>query len=210
MSLDRRHGFIVSLSWIDVLTLGSLLLACAGLLAALHGRLTLAIALMLLALLADMLDGALARRTRRESEFGRYLDGFCDVITYLLLPMFVLYQFGMQDPLSLAAFFVFISAGVLRLSRFNMVGVLAQADALYYLGLPVFWSHLVVGLAFPVWRWLGHWARYPIVATLLVMSLYMIRNRRFRKPTRYARLAALILSAAAVYLYLHAAGSLAP
>ena len=212
MANDREH-FIVSLNWIDVITLISLLLACLGLLAALHGRLSLAIAMMLLGMFTDMVDGALARskiNVRGETEFGRYLDSFCDVFVYLILPMFVLYQFGMQDWLSLAALFAFLTGGVLRLSRFNMLGAIEEAGVKYHLGLPVIWSHLLVVLAFPVWFWWGDSMRYLIAAALLVMSVFMIRNLRFRKPTGYVQLAVLILSVAAVYFYLHFAGILAP
>jgi CDP-diacylglycerol--serine O-phosphatidyltransferase len=202
--------FIVALHWVDVLTLGGLLLAGLGLLAALQGRLSLAIVLMLLAMVADMFDGALARRLGRATEFGRNLDSFCDVFTYLLLPLFVLYQFGMRDVFSLVALFAFLGSGILRLSRFNMIGTVEEAGVHYHLGLQVIWSHLLVVLAFPFWYWLGDPARYLIAIALAVMSVYMIRNLRFRKPTRYARLTILILSAAALYLYLHLTGIYAP
>ena len=212
MANDREH-FIVSLNWIDVITLISLLLACLGLLAALHGWLSLAIAMMLTGMFTDMVDGALARskfNVRGETEFGRYLDSFCDVFVYLILPMFVLYQFGMQDWLSLAALFAFLTGGVLRLSRFNMIGAIEEAGVKYHLGLQVIWSHLLVVLAFPVWFWWGDSMRYLIAAALLVMSVFMIRNLRFRKPTGYIQLAVLILSIAGIYFYLHFAGILTP
>ncbi len=212
MTKGREH-FIVSLNWIDVVTLISLLLACLGLLAVLRGLLSLAIAFMLLAMFTDMLDGALARssfKARGESEFGRYLDSFCDVFVYLVLPMFVLYQFGMQDWLSLVAIFGFFVSGLLRLSRFNMIGAVEEAGIKYHLGLQVIWSHLVVVLAFPLWRWWGPSIRYLIVAVVLVMSVLMVCNLRFRKPVAYVQLAVLILSVTAVYFYLHFTGNLTP
>jgi len=205
MSRERSY-FIVSPNWVDLLTLVSLLLSSVGLLLALNGALTLSIAWMLLAMLVDMLDGALARRLLLESEFGRYLDSFCDVFTYLLLPLFILYQFGMQDALSLAALFGFLASGILRLSRFNMIGTVEEAGIQYHLGLQVIWSHLLVVLAFPAWRWLGPVMRYPMIAILLVMSFFMVRNLRFRKPTRYRALTVLILSIAGIYVYLDRIG----
>jgi len=212
MTKDSQY-FIVSLSWIDIITLVGLLVACLGLLAALQGLLSLAIALMLLGMFIDMLDGALARsrfNTRGETEFGRYLDSFCDVFIYLVLPMFVLYQFGMQDLFSLIAIFAFLVGGVLRLSRFNMIGAIEEAGVKYHLGLQVIWSHLLVVLAFPFWRWWGASSHYLIATVMLGMSVFMIRNLRFRKPTGYVQLAGLILSVAAIYIYLHLTGNLAP
>jgi CDP-diacylglycerol--serine O-phosphatidyltransferase len=210
---NDRPRFIISLSWIDLITLASLLLACLGLLSALHGWLSLAIALMLLGMLTDMIDGALARskfNPRGETEFGRYLDSFCDVFVYLVLPLFVLYQFGMQDVLSLVALFAFLASGVLRLSRYNIVGTIEDAGVKYHLGLQVIWSHLVLVLAFPIWHWWGDSARYLIAGVLLIMSLFMIRNLRFRKPTNYVPLTILILAVAAFYLYLHLVGIASP
>lgn len=202
--------FIVSLSWVDVLTLGSLLVSSLGLLAAFYHALTLAIALMLLAMFVDMIDGLLARRMNLESEFGRYLDSFCDAFAYLVLPLFILYQFGMNDPFSLLALFAFLACGILRLARFNILSTVEEAGVKYHLGLQVIWSHLVVVLTFPLWRWLGANVRYPLAIILLGMSFFMIRNLRFRKPTQYKRLTLLIFSVAAFYFYLHISGVYIP
>jgi CDP-diacylglycerol--serine O-phosphatidyltransferase len=208
--MNQRNYFIISLSWIDLLTLGSLSLSCLGLLSAFQGMLTLAIALMLLSMFVDMLDGLIARRMNLESEFGRYLDSFCDVFTYLVLPLYILFQFGMRDTLSISALFAYLACGLLRLSRFNIVGTIEDEGVAYHLGLQVIWSHLLVGLAFPAWWWLGEWARYPLAIILLVMSIFMIRNLRFPKPTRYTLQAVIILSVTFVYFYLHFIGISAP
>ncbi|WKZ34171.1 MAG: CDP-alcohol phosphatidyltransferase family protein [Anaerolineales bacterium] len=202
---DKTY-FIVSPTWVDWLTLGSLLLASLGLYSAFHGRLTLAISLMLLAMFVDMLDGFLARRMNLESEFGRQLDGFCDMLTYLLLPLFILYQFGMRDWLSLSALFVFLVSGILRLSRFNIVGMVEERGVAYHIGLQVIWSQLLVVLAFPLWMWLGALARYPLIVLLFGMSFFMIRNLKFPKPIWYRLQTAIILSVAALYFALYVLG----
>ena len=208
--MNQRIPFIVSLTWVDLLTLVSLLLACLGLLSAFNEALTLAIGLMTLAMFVDMLDGFLARRLKLESEFGIYLDSFCDVFTYLLLPLFILFQFGMQDVLSLSALFLFLICGLLRLSRFNIVGTIEDEGTAYHLGLQVFWSQLLVVLAFPAWRWLGESARYPLIIILFVMSIFMIRNLRFPKPVKYALQTFIILSVTVIYFYLHLIGVATP
>lgn len=208
--MNEKKYFIVSLSWVDWLTLGSLFLAGLGLFTAFHGRLTLAISLMLLAMFVDMLDGFLARRMDLESEFGRYLDSFCDVVTYLLLPLFILYQFGMWDWLSLSALFVFLVCGVLRLSRFNIVGAVEDSGVAYHLGLQVIWSHLLIVLAFPLWMWLGASARYPLIVFLLAMSFFMIRNMRVPKPVWYGLQGVIILFVTMIYFSLYISGIHAP
>ncbi len=208
--MNQRSLFIVSLTWVGVLTLVSLLLACLGLLCAFNGKLTFAIGLMTLAMLVDMFDGLLARRLKLTSEFGKYLDGFCDVFTYLVLPLFILFQFGMQDTLSMCALFAFLVCGVLRLSRFNIVSTVEEAGVAYHLGLQVIWSHLLVVLAFPLWRWLGKSACYPLVIILFGMSIFMIINLRFPKPVKYALQTFIILSVTAIYFYLHFTGIYTP
>ena len=204
--MNQRPYFIIAPNWVDGLSLCSLLFSSLGLLLALNGMLTLAIVLMLLAMFVDMIDGMLARRMKLESEFGRYLDSFCDVFTYLVLPLFIFYQFGMQDLFSIIALFFFLVGGILRLARFNILSTVEVEGVHYHLGLQVIWSHLVVVLAFPIWRWLGANVRYPLAVILLAMSFFMIRNLRFRKPTQYKRLTVLIFSVAAFYLYLHLIG----
>lgn len=208
--MNKRPHLIVSPNWVDWLTLSSLLLSVIGLLCAVQENLSLAIVFMLLAMFVDMLDGLLARRFGLESEFGRYLDSFCDVFTYLVLPLFILYQFGMQDMFSVAALFIFLASGLMRLSRFNIVGTVEEKDVQYHVGLQVVWSQLVVVLAFPVWHWLGSLARYPLSLVLMLMSFFMVRNILVRKPTRYTLLTVIILSVAGLYAYLYFSGIRTP
>lgn len=208
--MKREPYFIVYPSWVDFLTLGSLLLSALGLLAAFYHLLSLAIVFMLLSMFVDMLDGFLARRFKMESQLGLYLDSFCDAFAYLVLPLFILYQIGMNDVFSLVALFAFLACGILRLARFNILSTVEDEGVKYHLGLQVIWSHLVVVLVFPLWHWLGEIIRYPLVVLLLGMSFFMIRNLRFRKPTQYKRLTALIFAVAGLYLYLHVTGIYAP
>ena len=209
--MKREPYFIVYPSWVDFLTLGSLLLSSLGLLAAYYHFVSLAIVFMLLSMFIDMLDGFLARRFKLESQLGLYLDSFCDAFAYLVLPLFILYQIGMNDVFSLLALFAFLACGILRLARFNILSTVEDEEGVkYHLGLQVIWSHLVVVLVFPLWHWLGDLVRYPLAVLLLGMSFFMIRNLRFRKPTQYQRLTILIFSVVGLYLYLHATGMYIP
>ena len=204
--IKRDAYFIVSLNRVDVLTLAGLLTACAGLAHAYRGSISLAIGLMLIAMFMDMIDGMLARRLGLESEFGRFLDSFCDVFIYLVLPLFILYQMGIQGPLSLAILFGFLTGGLLRLAQFNIIGTVEEKGVAYHTGLQVIWSHLVVVLAFPGLFLLGNRAHPALLIILSVMSLLMISNWRFPKPIWYKTQTLIILAVTAVYLYLHLIG----
>ncbi len=197
----------------DWVTLGSLALACASLRSALQERLSLAIALMVLAMLTDMLDGPVARRSTGPRPFGMQLDSFIDVFVYLMAPALILYQLGQRDLFSLAALLAYSAAGVLRLSHFNLVG--AEPDAqrpgvTRHVGLPVIWSQLLAALAFPAWHVWGPAIRPVIALILLIQSALMVSQLRFRKLTWYLPQAALILAIAAAYLALHLQGRFRP
>lgn len=204
--IKRDAFFIISLNWVDVLTLAGLLTACTGLVYAYQGSISLAIALMLIAMFIDMIDGMIARRLRLESEFGRFLDSFCDVFIYLVLPLFILYQMGMQSPLSLIVLFSFLTAGLLRLSLFNIIGTVEEKGVAYHQGLQVIWSHLVVVLAFPGLFWLQNGTHTALLAILPAISLLMISNWRFPKPIWYKTQAFILISVTAAYVYLHLVG----
>lgn len=87
------------------------------------------IILIMIAAVADVLDGAVARAMHAESEFGVMFDSLSDVITFGVAPSILLLR--SLDPLQggSVAFFVISSAmlyticGVLRLVRFNVKSI---------------------------------------------------------------------------------------
>lgn len=97
--------------------------------------LTITAGLMLLAALADVLDGAVARAMRAESDFGVYFDSMSDAITFGVAPsVIVLKTFSMQPGTQFSymltfAAMVFSVCGVLRLVRFNLSAQLAKVDS---------------------------------------------------------------------------------
>jgi CDP-diacylglycerol--serine O-phosphatidyltransferase len=87
-----------------------------------------------LAVLADGLDGRIARMTNTTSEFGKQLDSLADSITFGVAPAILAWTWGFRLlPLDLQpdlrarliqfgaiATFLFLTAGVARLARFNI------------------------------------------------------------------------------------------
>ena len=53
---------------------------------------TISAYLILLAMVADMLDGRLARMSQSTSSFGGQLDSLCDVISFGLAPAFLMLE----------------------------------------------------------------------------------------------------------------------
>lgn len=90
--------------------------------------------ILLLAAFADLLDGAVARAMKAESEFGGLFDSMADAVTFGIGPsVIVLKSLSIQSGTELsflltAAAMVFSVCGVLRLVRFNLIAQRAKID----------------------------------------------------------------------------------
>ncbi len=106
--------------------------------------------LLLVAALADFIDGALARAIHAESEFGFVFDSLSDAITFGVAPSVLMLKALSSDPgtflsfLSATAAMVFSLCGVLRLVRFSVKSkeakgdsVLEEAQKKHFTGLPI-------------------------------------------------------------------------
>jgi phosphatidylserine synthase len=158
-------------------------------------RFFLAVSLMYLGMLADAFDGLLARRFGWEGEFGRYLDGFADVFLYLIVPNMALWRLGFQGPAAGAVIVLMVSAGVLRLSKFNMIGNIKVDGSSKYLGMPVFWSQLLFLPLYLLFAFAPDRV-FPVAAgaVWLAMSFAFIHNRPFFKPRNPWIMAGVLLS----------------
>lgn len=91
--------------------------------------------LLLLSALADVLDGAVARAIKAESDFGTLFDSLADAITFGVAPAVIILKSLSVAPGSFLSFFVITGAmvysvcGVLRLVRFNVMGMRSKDDA---------------------------------------------------------------------------------
>jgi CDP-diacylglycerol--serine O-phosphatidyltransferase len=103
-----------------------------------HMRYRLAAALIIIAAFMDALDGLVARATNTPSDFGIELDSLADAVSFGLATSILLYFWGMEMAGSPAVFFsfIFLTAGVLRLARYN-VRSHAPSDRKHYQGLTV-------------------------------------------------------------------------
>ena len=89
---NKQSPFIIKLNRVDLITLSSVLTTFIAMIYAIDGHLYFAMTLLFLAMTADALDGMLARKWGLEREFGRYLDGFMDVLIYLVVPSIIMLQ----------------------------------------------------------------------------------------------------------------------
>jgi CDP-diacylglycerol--serine O-phosphatidyltransferase len=95
----------------------------------------LAFGLIVLAGLADAVDGLVARWLRVAGPMGAQLDSLADVVAFGAAPAFLFsahYAATAPTPLRLAVMLAFVSAGVFRLARFNV-----QPKREGFLGMPI-------------------------------------------------------------------------
>lgn len=200
-----NSSWLIRLNRVDCITLISIPLSLLALQEALNGKILSALALLYLAMTADALDGMLARRWNLTRNFGRYLDGFMDVMIYLAVPSVILLQWGFNGFWSVFLMLM-VACGCVRLSVFNDTGNIGEgkegavdessADGLAYQGMPVFWSLFLIAPVVLLNQIdvFGDIFSYALLALMLtVFSYLMVRNARFFKFTSLKQILTLTL-----------------
>jgi len=80
----------------------------------------IACALVVAALVFDVLDGRIARWRRKTSLLGRELDSLADVISFGVAPAVIGYGCGLHGLYDRIVLAYFVACGVSRLARFNV------------------------------------------------------------------------------------------
>jgi len=172
-----------------------------SILASIDGRYSQAAWFIFISALCDGLDGTVARMTNTTSRFGVEYDSLCDLVAFGAAPAVLVYlwaltpaDLGPQYPrLGLAAAFIFLACGALRLARFNVST--ETRDPGFFQGLPIPGGALMVA-ATVLWHYRAGYENKPIsflifglvlvLAFLMVSSIdyvshknkIMFRNRR--------------------------------
>lgn len=114
-------------------------------------------ALVVAALVFDVLDGRVARWRQSASAMGRELDSLADVISFGVAPAAIGYGCGMNGALDQLVLAFFVACGVSRLARYNVTAESLSAvtgKVTYFEGTPIPSSLLLV-LLLCVAAWLG-------------------------------------------------------
>ena len=102
-------------------TLGNLFFGIYAMVAASRGDFLWAGWFVIFAGTLDVLDGSVARFTRTGSRFGAELDSLVDAISFGVAPGFIMYRLFFADTQwSWIVSFVYVTAVVVRLARFNI------------------------------------------------------------------------------------------
>ena len=103
-------------------TASNLLFGMCSILSTFEGNFFLSGVFILLALVADGMDGRLARHFGVSSEFGKEMDSLCDLGSFGIAPAILAYAFCLNHygKLGWAVAIIFALCGMWRLARFNV------------------------------------------------------------------------------------------
>ena len=112
------------MKWIlpNTCTAANLFFGMLSILATYEGDFFYASVFILLALIADGMDGRVARALNAASELGKEMDSLCDLGSFGVAPAFLAYAFCLHNYglLGKAAAIIFALCGMWRLARFNV------------------------------------------------------------------------------------------
>jgi CDP-diacylglycerol--serine O-phosphatidyltransferase len=133
----------------NVCSLAGLLSAVLGIYFAIRGVFPAAMIALIWAVVLDWSDGLIARRMKGRTEdqraFGGQLDSLIDVVSFSIAPAIVLLGVGGFSPWFVPGAFVIVATGVIRLSYFNVFGLV---DASTYWGLALDNNVIILALLF--------------------------------------------------------------
>ena len=133
----------------NILTLANLFAGCVGIVYTFNNNLAYAAYAIWIAAVFDFFDGFSARLLKVSSPIGKELDSLADMVTFGVLPSFILFKMMAGASYEIAAYAAFALAlfSAIRLAKFNIdtrqattfIGMPTPAAAFFVSGLP-FWE----------------------------------------------------------------------
>jgi phosphatidylserine synthase len=188
----------------NICSLLGLLSAVTGIYFAIQGNFPAAMIGVLWAVLFDWYDGIIARnlknRTDVQGKFGAQLDSMIDIVSFGILPAIILLSYGHYNFWYLPGAFVIIAASAIRLTYFNIYGLI---DTKTYKGFPLDNNVLILAFVF-LFESLFEHVTFSILIyiglmVLSVLNLSSIPTPKFGGKWVYA-LVAYVLLMTIIYL----------
>jgi len=177
----------------NICSLVGLLCAVLSIYYAISGNFPFAIIGMIWAVLFDWGDGIIARRMKGRTDeyraFGGQLDSLIDIVSFGICPAVFLLSYGEFNPWFLPGAFVIVATSAIRLSYFNIFGLIDDST---YMGLAI--DNNVIILAF-VFLFEGFFSQsifsvliYAMLMFMAIFNLASIRTPKFGGKWVYALL----------------------
>ena len=149
----------------------------------LNNAYTLCVYITLIALLTDMLDGYVARKSSKKSEYGSWVDPICDAVTMLTIT--VLFYLDNLIP-NLFIIWLVARYAVFTIIAMNLKSTKLQSNIYNKLSIGAFAVYgysILLGLIHPIWQTLSLPALI-VTVSLQAISLYtplmMLINQNMR------------------------------
>lgn len=166
----------------NICSLVGLFFTMVGIYYALLGNFPVAMIAMLWTVFFDWSDGIIARRmkgrTEEQKSFGVQLDSLIDVVSFGVGPAIILLSYGHFSPWFLPGAFIIVAAGVIRLSYFNVFGLVDKST---YMGLAMDNNIIILAFAF-LFNGLISQTAFTIVLYVLIIALAFLNVAPVRTP----------------------------
>ncbi|MGB1581006.1 MAG: CDP-diacylglycerol--serine O-phosphatidyltransferase [Nevskiales bacterium] len=138
---QRRRGIYLLP---NLFTTGTLFAGFFAIMSSIDGHYLHSVIAIFLGMLADALDGRVARLTNTQSDFGKEYDSLADMVTFGVAPALVIYQWSLHELVEYGRFgrqlawvvpFFYAAMTALRLARFNVIEP-DKVERGYFFGLP--------------------------------------------------------------------------
>ncbi len=168
----------------NICSLAGLLCALLGIYYAILGNFPVAIIGVIWAVLFDWADGIVARqmtgRTDHHRAFGGQLDSLIDIVSFGVFPAVFLLSYGQFSPWFLPGAFLIVATSALRLSYFNIFGLI---DNKTYMGLALDNNVIILAFVFLFEGFINHTIfsiiLYALLMAMLVFNLAPVRTPKF-------------------------------
>lgn len=169
----------------NLFTTASLFAAFYSIVASQQANYEIAAIAIFIGMIADGLDGRIARMTNTQTAFGAEYDSLSDMVTFGVAPALLYYSWSLHyfGKLGWLISFIYTSAVALRLARFNTQ--IDTADKRYFQGL----SCTMAGAFMASFAWVCSYAAIDISQNRIVMiftavitttiSILMVSNIRY-------------------------------
>ena len=154
----------------DIFTLVNVIFGLTAIFFAINGNYLFVAIFLFLAVIADYLDGKLARKLNQENVFGKELDSLADTISFGVAP--AIFGFSLiQTPLAIVSFTIFLFCGILRLARYNIMDIKGG-----FAGMPITLNGIIIPALYLFKVPLDF---YPYI--YIVLGVLMVSSIGFRK-----------------------------
>ena len=175
----------------NICSLAGLLCTVLAIYYAILGLFPAAMIGLIWAVFFDWSDGIIARRLKgrneKQREFGGQLDSLIDVVSFSICPAIILLSYGHFSLWFLPGAFIIVATGVLRLSYFNVFGLIGKST---YMGLALDNNVIILVFAFLLNGILSHTVfsvfLYVLLMLLATLNVASIKTPKFAGRWYYA------------------------